>query len=140
MNTRDVVTCEDAQKAVETYFYSFQAIPPSNKACLWAVLQQFQDHWYPQFKSNEQEGDPIYKSPIPFLNFNSSLESPSSLDFSTRTEHQIPACLLAERRLLRPRTLDHPVPNDLTRSKKTASKWLNVLGSCGFVVQYPDKA
>lgn len=33
INTRDVVTCEDAQKAVETYFYSFQAIPPSNKAC-----------------------------------------------------------------------------------------------------------
>ena len=62
MNTRDVVTCEDAQKAVETYFYSFQAIPPSNKACLWAVLQQFQDHWYPQFKSNGSRKESLFIS------------------------------------------------------------------------------
>jgi hypothetical protein len=83
INTRDVVMYEDAPKAFVTNFISIRF-----RQYLLLIKQAFgrscSNSKTTGIHSLSQTGsrrvDPIYRSPIPFLNFNSSSESLSSLD------------------------------------------------------------
>lgn len=83
INTRDVVTCEDAPKAFVTNLFPFVSGNTSlliKRAFGRSCSNSKTTGMHSLSQTGSRKVDPIYRSPIPFLNFNSSSESPSSLD------------------------------------------------------------